>query len=80
MRGNKCMSTAIIPKSEMRRNDNIIVGYGEVPATVDEEGIPGWGLPDGQITYSEEDAIAFASKLDRTIRAKLKSISQLTRV
>jgi len=62
------MSTAIIAKSEMRRNDNITVGYGEVPA-VEVEGVTGWGFPGGIVTFSEEVAISWAIKLDKEIRS-----------
>jgi hypothetical protein len=70
------MATAIIPKSEMRRNDNISVGYGEVPA-VTVNGVTAWGLPGGRVTYSEEEALTFAIKLDKTIRQVVTSSQQL---
>ena len=60
------MSTAIIAKSEMRKNDNITVGYGEVPA-VEIEGVLGWGLPGGLVTFSEEAAIGWAIRIDKEI-------------
>jgi hypothetical protein len=71
------MSTATIPKSEMRRNDNIIVGLGEVPA-VEINGVPGWGLPGGAVTYSEETALGWAIDMDRKLRAVSKSPAELT--
>ena len=70
------MSTAIVPKSEMRRNDNIIVGYGEVPA-ISINGVKGWGLPKGRVTFSEEDAIEYATQLDKAIRQNLRNKEQL---
>ena len=63
------MATAIIPKSEIRRNDNIQVGYGEVPA-VEINGVIGWGLPGGHVTFSEREARTFAAQLDEIIRNK----------
>jgi len=62
------MSTAIIAKSEMRKNDNIIIGYGELPA-IEIGGVQGWGVPGGLVTFSEEIAISWAIKLDKQIRA-----------
>lgn len=73
------MSTAIIPKSEMRRCRNISVGLGEVPAVI-VEGVQGWGLPGGGVTFSEEKALEAAIELDREIRLRLKSINQLLTV
>ena len=70
------MAVSTIAKSEFRRNENIIVGYGEVPA-VDVHGVTGWGLPGGLITFSEKEAIAYAKKLDKEIRARLDDPSQL---
>jgi|SaaInlStandDraft_7_1057024.scaffolds.fasta_scaffold225349_2 hypothetical protein len=70
------MATAIIPKSEMRRNDNVIVGYGEVPS-VNINGVQGWGIPGGLVTFSEETAIKWATDLDRAIRATIKGTNQL---
>ena len=70
------MATAVIPKSEFRRNDNIIEGYGEVPA-VDVEGITGWGLPGGIVTFREAEARVYAKKLDREIRKNLTNLNQL---
>ena len=70
------MATAIIPKSEMRRNDNIIIGYGEVP-TIDINGVKGWGFPGGLVTFSEEVAIGMAITLDKKIRKTMQSKDQL---
>lgn len=70
------MATSTIPKSEFRKNDNIVVGFGEVPA-VDVEGVPGWGLPGGYVTFSEEAAINYATILDREINKRMADISQL---
>jgi hypothetical protein len=70
------MATSVIPKSEIRRNDNIQVGYGEVPA-VEVEGILGWGLPGGLVTFSEAEARQFAAQLDTEIRQRLRNPRQL---
>ena len=73
------MSTATIPKSEMRRSNNIRVGLGEVPAK-DFEGITCWGLPGNKVTFSEEEALGFAVKLDKEIRSRMIDINQLQSV
>ena len=72
------MAVSTIAKSEFRRNDNVIEGYGEVPARVDEEtGDTYYGLPGGQKTTCREKAMAFAKKLDQEIRSHLKDLRQL---
>lgn len=73
------MATAIIPKSVFRKNDNIIHGYGEVPA-VYIDGVLGWGLPGGQVTFKEKEAKDFAHQLDKEIRSRLKDPKQLLAV
>lgn len=70
------MATAIIPKSEIRMNHNIMVGYGEVPAC-EIDGRFGWGLPNGQFTEQEEEARDWATRLDSVIRANLRDPKQL---
>lgn len=77
------MATAIIPKSKFRENANISVGYGEVPAVTlqsDFGEVHGWGLPGGEITFSEEVALAYATKLDQEIRSIMKSPKELLSV
>jgi hypothetical protein len=72
------MATAVIPKSEIRRNDNISVGYGEVPAfDCEETGRLGWGLPGGKVTFNESEARWWAGELNREIRRTLRDPSQL---
>lgn len=75
------MAVSVIPKSEFRKNKNIVEGYGEVPSVhlVSPEGdiITGWGLPDGSVTYREQDARAFAKKLDEVIRRNMRSTDDL---
>lgn len=70
------MAVPIVPKSEFRRSANIIVGYAEVPA-VEVNGVQGWGLPGGLVTFREEEAREFAVKLDKKIRANLTDLNQL---
>ena len=70
------MATAVIPKSEARRNDNISVGYGEVPAVMVEEQL-GWGMPGGNVTFCRDRATSFAKDLDAEIRRTLKHPKQL---
>lgn len=71
------MATAVIPKSVMRINHNISVGLGEVPAFEDESGIIAWGLPGGNITYSEEVALGWAIKLNATIKQSVKDVKDI---
>ena len=70
------MSTPIIPKSEARASHNIIVGLAEVPA-VNCAGMTGWALVSGRITFSEEEAIAEANKLNRIIKHNTNKIEDL---
>ena len=72
------MATAVIPKSEIRRNDNIIVGFGEVPAfDCEETGRTGWGLPGGAVTFNESEARWHAGELNREIRRTMRDTKQL---
>ena len=71
------MATSVVPKSELRENNNISVGYGEVPAVMRANGQTCWGLPNGEVTCDPQRAKEFASKLDQTIRANMNDISQL---
>jgi hypothetical protein len=70
------MATAIIPKSEFRKNDNIEIGYGEVPA-IDVDGVAGWGLPGGIVTFSEREAREYAAKLHDEIILRMSNLNQL---
>lgn len=70
------MSVSIIPKSAFRKNRNITVGYGEVPA-VNVNGVQGWGLPGGLVTFREAEAYSYAVKLDKEIRARMTDVKQL---
>lgn len=70
------MAVATVPKSEFRRDNSIQIGYGKVPS-VDINGVTGWGLPGGEVTFRESVAYAFARKLDQEIRARLKTPEQL---
>ena len=72
------MATAVIPKSEIRRNDNIRVGYGEVPAfDCEETGQVKWGFLGGMTTSNPKQARFWASMLDDEIRRTMKSPEQL---
>lgn len=71
------MATSIIPKSEFRKSRSIIVGYGEVPEIITEDGIQGWGLLGGLITFSEKEALAYAYDLDCEIKRKMTNLKQL---
>ena len=71
------MATALIAKSAIRENNNISVGYGEVPAVGFINGKIAWGLPNGELTADANTAREFASKLDATIRANLRDVKQL---
>lgn len=65
------MATSITPKSELRRNDNVIVGYGEVPG-IEIEGKPAWGFPGRKVTFCIDEAKAMARQLDELIRPALQ--------
>lgn len=71
------MAIPIIPKSEARINNNISVGFGEVPATFAPCGRIAWGLPNGELVYTKEEAEDYAKELDRVIRANMRSPKQL---
>ena len=75
------MAVSLIPKSEFRKNENIVEGYGEVPAIylIGPHGdfVTGWGLPGGKYTFREKEARAFARKLDAAIRRNMKSPDDL---
>jgi hypothetical protein len=70
------MAIPIIPKSEVRIDHNIIVGYGEVPS-VNIEGRLGWGLPGGEVVYCEKQAREYAAQLDKAIRENLRDPKRL---
>lgn len=72
------MAVATVAKSVFRQNDNIVVGYGEVPA-VHYRGVVGWGLPGGEVTFREEIAIAWATRLDKVIRANMRTVDDIER-
>lgn len=75
------MATATIAKSEMRKNENIVYGYGEVPTAIEEEtGELLYGLPGGRSTKCPKEAMAYAVILDKNIRSRLKSVTQLMSV
>lgn len=72
------MATATIAKSEMRKNHNIFFGYAQVPGIENEEtGEIRYGLPGGESTTCPDEALDYAQRLDKTIRANLKSLDQL---
>lgn len=71
------MAVSTIPKSEFRRSKNIIVGHAVVPA-VEIEGVQGWGLPGGEVTFSEKTARNYAKQLDKEIRSRTKDLRQLS--
>lgn len=76
------MAVSVIPKSEFRRDENVIYGYGEVPAVCVEGPtglmVMGWGLPGGEVTFSEREALKWAQAIDATIRRNMTSKAQLT--
>ena len=71
------MAVATIPKSEIRTDENITIGYATVPATITENGELAWGLPGGVVTTSKHFAEAFCAKLDIEIRRGMKNPSEL---
>ena len=71
------MAVATIPKSEIRTDENITVGYATVPATATENGELAWGLPCGNLTTSKAYAVEFCTKLDIEIQRRKKNPSDL---
>ena len=50
--------------------NNIIIGYGEVPAIRTSKGIA-WVYPSGELTYNKDEAIALAKRLDSIVTTNL---------
>lgn len=78
------MAVATVPKSEFRKNDNVIFGLGEIASTVvtDSEGnneIVGWVHPNGTITFREREALEWAKQLDAWFKQRIQHPSQLLR-
>jgi hypothetical protein len=73
------MATSTVPKSSFRRDDNMVVGMGEVPAIYVSGGRIAWGLPGGEITYCPEEATAMAEAIDNELIRKGTTPAQLLR-
>lgn len=72
------MSTAIVPKSQIRKSKNIVKGYGEVPfIDLPEKDVTYWGLPGGAITFDKKKATAMAYAIDKYIKRIIKDPEQL---
>ena len=71
------MATAVIPKSVIRTDHSVTVGYGTVPALEREDGSIVWGLPGGGETTNKEYAREFAMILDIEIRRRMVTKDQL---
>lgn len=69
------MATAIIPKSEFRKNFNLQQGYGEIPGFM-ERGTIYYALPDGTRTTDKRKAERMADKLDAMIRRGIQQNPQ----
>lgn len=65
------MGVSITPKSVWRENDNVIVGFGEIPTAIyiNEQGrkTNGWALPDGTFTDKRSVAVQSATRLNQII-------------
>ena len=70
------MATAVIPKSVFRRNDNIQIGYGEVPAIV-VDGVTAWVHPNGTVTFRESQARKWATEINNWMSNNVKDLKQL---
>ena len=57
--------------AELYQSDDIIHGFGEVPAVVTPEG-QGWMLPGREITFDRDEAEHHARRLDQLIQANMK--------
>ena len=71
------MAVATIPKSEIRVNNSITVGYATVPATETEDGELAWGLPGRVLTTNKQFATEFCSTLNDEIVRRMRSPKQL---
>ena len=72
------MATAIVPKSEFRKDNSITVGWATVPATTHPEtGEEGWGLPGGVFCANEKYATEFAKALDTELQRIVDHPQQL---
>jgi hypothetical protein len=60
-----------LAQKELYETDNIIVGNGEVPALVTDDGVV-WVLPGGQHTSSRFEAIKVATLLNIMIGEKFR--------
>jgi len=70
------MATAIVPKSEIRKDDSINHGYATLPP-VKKGGRLGWALPGGDIIYCRDTAKEYAVALDTELAKLTKDTSQL---
>lgn len=59
-----------VKSEEIYETDDIIIGFGEVPAIQTPEGLR-WILPDRRFTACREEATAVAQRLDKLIRANV---------
>jgi hypothetical protein len=75
------MATAIVPKSEFRKDNSITVGWATIPATTHPEtGEEGWGLPGGVFCANEQYAKEYAIVLDIELRRITTHPRQLLKV
>lgn len=67
------MATAIIPKSQIRKEgkDAIIHGYAELPS-IYSEGKVCWALPGNRVECDPDKAKQFAAHLDSVIQQSVK--------
>ena len=59
-------------KAEAYNSNDIVIGYGEVQAKVQECGRLAWVLPGRGITFCKEEATHFAHRLNQMVQANMK--------
>jgi hypothetical protein len=65
------MAAPIVPKSEIRKSESIVSGYGEMPAVKTDKGTC-WALPGAGLICCPKEAKKYAAKLDRMIQVNVQ--------
>lgn len=56
---------------EVYDSDDVIIGYGEVPAIHTSHGLQ-WILPNRELTACRDTAVRWAQQIDRLIQSNMK--------
>jgi hypothetical protein len=65
------MAAPIVPKSEARKSDSVVVGFGELPAVKTDKGLC-WALPGSGLICCPKAARKAAAKLDHMIQVNVQ--------